>query len=258
MREPSTFEMTPMYYADAAAEYLEWIKKEHPEHFMESDAQATQRQITVNSIEHISVERSDIHVFSEMLVQWRNDQHKLRRVVPDNMVVIAEKRPKASTNFAIELQKARPFFVLEYVSKSNSRKDYQQSYDKYEIELKVPYYLIFYPNEQELTLFKYNKRQGRYRSVHPDDNGHLAIRELDLSMALHENWVRYWWQGNLVPTRTDLQKDNVVLRRDSADKDRLLSVKDRVIDEKDRVIDEKDRRMTEMQAELERLRKSAG
>jgi Uma2 family endonuclease len=63
-----------------------------------------------------------------------------------------------STNFAIPVQPARPFVVFEYVSKSNSRKDYQKSYDKYEIELKVPYYLLFYPDAQELSLYKFNKR----------------------------------------------------------------------------------------------------
>ena len=265
MKEPSAFQMTPMYFADAAEEYLDFIRKEHPEHFMESVAQATQRKITVASLDLVAAERPDVHVYSELLIQWRNEKNKLRRVVPDNMVVIAEKRPKVSTNFAIPIQPARPFVVFEYVSKTNRRKDYQQSYDKYEIELKVPYYLMFYPDAQELSLYEFSRRKGKYVSVHPDDAGHYAIRELDLEVCLLDGWARYWWQGQLLPIPTELQaelvqvrKENVTLRRELGDKDRLISNKDRQLGDQTRQLGDKDRLIADMQAELERLRKSAG
>ena len=272
MKEPSAFQNTALYFAEAAEEYLAFLRKEHPEHFMESVAQATQRKITVASLDLVAAERADVHVYSELLIQWRDAANEMRRVVPDNLVVVAEKRPKVSTNFAIEVQPARPFFVLEYVSESNKRKEYQKSYDKYELELKVPYYLIFHPDEQELSLFKYNKRQGRYRSVHPDDDGRHAIRELDLEMGLLEGWTRFWWNGTLLPITLELQaelvqvrKEVVALRRELTDKERLLGDKDRLIGDKDRLIGDKERQLSDkdrliadMQAELERLRKSAG
>ena len=251
MKEPSPIQMTAIYFADAAEEYLNFLRKKHPEHFMESVAQATQRKITVASLDLVAAERPDVHVYSELLIQWRDKENELRRVVPDNMIVVAEKKPKVSTNFASPIQPARPFFVLEYVSKSNGRKDYQKSYDKYEAELKVPYYLIFYPDAQELSLYKFNKRKGKYLSVHPDDAGHYAIRELDLTVALVDEWARYWWNGKMLPIPTVLQaelhevrEENVTLRRELGDKDRQLTDKDRLI--------------ADMQAELERLRKSAG
>ena len=161
MKKSSTYQNTPMYFADAAGEYLEYIKKEHPEHFMESVAQATQRKITVASLDLVAVERTDVFVYSELLIQWREADNQMRRVVPDNMVVIAARKPVVNTNFAIPFQSAKPFLVMEYVSKSNSRKEYQESYYKYQDELKVPYYLLFYPEAQELTLFKYNKRKRK-------------------------------------------------------------------------------------------------
>ena len=244
MRQPSTFSDTPLYFAEAADEYLEFIKREHPEHFMESVGQATQRKITVASLDLVAAERPDVHVYSELLIQWRDDKNKMRRVVPDNMVVIADRKPTVSTNYAIPIQPAPPFFVMEYVSKTNSRKDYQKSYDKYEIELKVPYYLMFYPDHQELTLYKYNKRKGKYLSVHPDDSGHHAIPELDLTIRLVDRWARFWWKGKLLPITLELQaevirgeKENAALRRQNEENARLIA---------------------EMQAELERLRKSAG
>jgi Uma2 family endonuclease len=237
MKKPSSYRNTPMYFADAAAEYLEYIKREHPEHFMESVGQATQRKITVASLDLVAAERPDVFVYSELLIQWRDEKDKLRRVVPDNMVVIADRKPQVSTNFAIPFQRSRPFFVMEYVSKSNSRKDYQKSFDKYEAELKVPYYLLFYPETQDLTLFKLNKRKSKYGSVHPDEAGGCAIPELDLTIKLLDEWVRFWWKGKLLPITTELQVENTDLRRENADQARLIA---------------------DMQAELERLRKSAG
>ena len=265
MKELSSYQTTPMYFADAAEEYLEFLKEKHPEHFMESVAQATQRKITVASLDLVAAERPDVHVYSELLVQWRDAENEMRRVVPDNMVVVAEKKPKVSTNFAIPIQPARPFVVFEYVSKSNSRKDYQQSYDKYEAELKVPYYLLFYPDAQELSLFKLNKRRGKYISVHPDDAGRYAIRELDLTIALVDEWARYWWKGQLLPIPTELQaelvqvrKENVTLHKVIGDQTRLLGDQTRLLGDQTRLIGDKDRRIADMEAELERLRKSAG
>jgi hypothetical protein len=107
MKRVSAFMNTALYFDDAAEEYLEWIKREHPEHFMESVAQSTQRQITVASLDLVAAERPDVFVYSELLIQWRDAENELRRVVPDNMIVIAEKRPKVDTSFAIPIQPAR-------------------------------------------------------------------------------------------------------------------------------------------------------
>ena len=202
----SAYQMTAPYFAEAASEYLAFLRENHPEHFMESVGQATQRKITVASLDQVASERPDVHVYSELLIQWYNDENKLRRVVPDNMVVIAEKRPKVKTNFAIPVQPARPFAVFEYVSKESNRKEYQGSWDKYERELKVPYYLIFHPDEQELLLFRLNKRRGKYISVHPDDEGRYAIPDLDLGMAVLDGWVRFWWNGELLSVPTELRQ----------------------------------------------------
>jgi Uma2 family endonuclease len=243
--------MTAQDFERAAAEYLAFLKKKHPEHFMESVAQATQRKITVASLDLVAAVRSDLHVYSELLIQWRDAKKKMRRVVPDNMVVVAPDRPVAETNFAIGVETARPFFVLEYVSKTDSRKDYQKSYDKYEAELKVPYYLIFHPEDQELSLYRYNELQSRYRAVHPNGAGRHALPELDLEMGLLDGWVRYWWKGTLLPITLELQAELVQVRKE------VVALR-REITDKDRQLADKDRHIAEMQAELERLRKSAG
>jgi Uma2 family endonuclease len=91
-------------------------------------------------------------VFNELLVQypWRG-QRRPRQVVPDNMVVVCKEPIQAEGSYDTPLQSERPFWVLVYVSKYTKRKDYEEDFTRYEGELKVPYYLLFYPDKQELT-----------------------------------------------------------------------------------------------------------
>lgn len=69
MKKPSAFENTALYFDAAAQEYQEFLEREHPEHFMESVAQSTQRKITVASLDLVAAERADFHVDNELLIQ---------------------------------------------------------------------------------------------------------------------------------------------------------------------------------------------
>jgi hypothetical protein len=160
-------------YAEAAQEYLRSLPLEH---FMEATTQVTQRKITLESLDLVRPEPID-----------------------------------AEGSFDTHFQPAGPFCVLEYVSTSNRRKDYDDNMRKYERELKVPYYLLFYPEAQELTLYHHNKR--KYLTVKPDKQGRLAIPELELEAALLESWVRFWYQDELLPLPADLLRDLEETRR---------------------------------------------
>jgi Uma2 family endonuclease len=168
-------------YYDAAQRYLRSLPLEH---FIEATPQATQRKITLESLDLLEARRPDVHVFNELLVQYPRGKGKpLGQVVPDNMVVVHPKPIKAEGSYDVPLQPARPFWVLEYVSKSNRRKDYDENMRKYEHELKVPYYLLFVPDEQELTLYRYGDR--RYASVKRDSRrlGSLLVQRPTPSLA---------------------------------------------------------------------------
>src|SRR5207237_4889465 len=89
--------------------------------------------------------------------------------------------------------------------------DYEDNFQKYERELKVPYYLVFYPEDQELTLYRHNKR--KYVTVKPNAHGRYPIPELDLELGLLDGWVRFWYQGELLPLPADLQRDLDLTRR---------------------------------------------
>jgi Uma2 family endonuclease len=189
-------------YEEAAQEYLRNLP---PEHFMEATAQARQREITLESLALVKARRSDVHVLNELLLQYPlPDQRKPGQVVPDNMVVLSEAPIRAGTSYNVPLEPVGPFWVLEYVSKNNKRKDYDDNFDKYEQQLKVPYYLIYYPDDQELTLYHHSGR--KYSSVKPNARGRYTIRELELEVGLLDGWVRYWYQGELLPLPADLQR----------------------------------------------------
>ncbi len=220
-------------YEAAAQEYLRSLP---PEHFMESIAQSTQRKITVESLDLVSAQRPEVQVFSELLVQYPlPGQRKPRQVVPDNMVIVWKEPIKAGGSFNLPLQPTRPFWTLEYTSKENRRKDYEDSFQEYEQELKVPYYLLFVPEAEELTLYRH-RRKG-YVSTKPNEHGRYAIPELDLEVALLDGWVRYWYKGALLPLPADLLRE-----RDQANRRAEVA----------------EQEVARLRAELERLRGRRG
>jgi Uma2 family endonuclease len=197
-------------YEEWAREYLRSLPMEH---FMESTGQSKQREITLESLALVKARRSDVHVFNELLVQYPvAGQRRPGQVVPDNMVVISDQPITAEGSFNYPLETARPFWVLEYVSKNNKRKDYDDNFDKYERDLKVPYYLTFYPDDQELTLYRHTGK--KHVSVKPNKHGRLAIPELDLEAALKDGWVRFWYEGKLLPLPADMQRELDEAKRD--------------------------------------------
>lgn len=211
-------------YYEAAQEYL---RKLPLEHFMEATPQATQRKITLESLDLVAARRSDFQVFNELLVQYPlKNKKRPGQVVPDNMVVICDKPIQADGSYDVPLQPVVPFWTLEYVSKSNRRKDYDDNMRKYEHELKVPYYLLFAPDQQEMTLYRHTGK--RYASVLPDANGRCAIKELEIEVGLLDGWVRFWHRGELLPLPGEWQRERDEMKQERAEmKQELAEMKRR-------------------------------
>jgi Uma2 family endonuclease len=189
-------------YDRAAEAYLRALPLEH---FMESTPHAKQREITLESLALVQAQRSDVHVYNELLVQYPLPGGKLGQVVPDNMVVIHIGQIKAKRSYAVPLQPARPFWMLEYVSASNKRKDYQDNMRRYARELKTPYYLLFDPEEGVMTLYRHAR--GRYVAVKANADGRCAVPELEIEVALLDGWVRFWHQGKLLPLPGEMLRE---------------------------------------------------
>ncbi len=218
---PSTLprHLIDLAYDEYAQEYLRSLP---PEHFMESTGQSTQREITGASLALVRARRRGFHFFGELLVQYpRKRRRRPGQVVPDNMIVLTEERIRADGSYNLPLEPCGPFWVLEYVSKSNKRKDYDDNFKKYERELRMPYYLIFYPQTQDLTLYHHNGR--KYVSVQPNENARYAIPEVEIEVAILDGWVRYWYQGELLPLPADMYQQLEQERRRADDLQQRLA-----------------------------------
>src|SRR5438552_1489905 len=237
-------------YEEYAREYLRSLP---PEHFMEAIGQSTQRKITLESLDLLEARRPDVHVVSEMLVQYpRARQRRPGQVVPDNMVVLCDQPLKADSSYNLPLEPARPFWVLEYVSKNNKRKDYEDNFDKYERELQVPYYLVFYPDDQELTLYRHDGK--KYVSVKPNKHGHYPIPKLEMEVGLLDGWVRFWHKGQLLPLPADLERALEEAERRADEEKRRADEEGRRADEAGQRAADLQRRLEEAERELAQLR----
>ncbi len=214
------------------------------DHFMEATPQSTQRAITLASLELVKARRPDLHLFNELLVQYPINAH-VGQVVPDNMVVLTEEEPVARGSYNLPFEPAAPFWVLEYVSPNNPRKDYEDNHKKYERELRVPYYMLFYPEEQDLRLYHHTGLV--YEQVEPNAKGRLAIPELQVEVAIRDGWVRYWYRGKLLPLPAELQHELDEVKA------QLREEKRRADEEKRRADKEKKKREA-AEAEVEQLR----
>lgn len=179
METDQIVEALEAFYEEAEQRYLAALP---PEHFMEATDHATQRKITVESFDVIATARPDIQCFNELLVQYPQPGKKNGQVVTDNFVVVHPEPIKARGSFNTPLQPVKPLLVMEYVSKYNVRKDYEDNYRRYEKELTVPYYLLFYPDGEEMTLFHLGEKKSV--SVKPNAAKRYAIPELELEVAL--------------------------------------------------------------------------
>jgi Uma2 family endonuclease len=209
--------LTAADYDRLAWEYYQTLPAEH---FMESSPHATQREIALESFALLKTRRPDVHFFNELLVQYRH-QGDLGRVVPDNMVVIGAAENPNRSNYAMELEPARPLMMLEWVSSSSEGKDYEESFRKYEQELQTPYCLLFHPERRDLQV--YHLEAGRYIRLEPDSRGRVQVPELELAIGLKDGWVRFWHQGELLEVPAELNERLERLRRKSAKQAREIN-----------------------------------
>ena len=225
-------------YDRAAEDYCRSLPLEH---FMESTYQSTQRKITLESLDLVSAVWPEFQVFSELLILYpltEADLKKPTRVCPDNMVIVHDERIDAVGSFNVPLQPVGPTLILEYVSQGNQRKDYVDNRVRYAHDLKVPFYLLFEPEPQKLTVLQL--KGAKYVTVKPNSDGRLAIPPLELEVALHDSWVRFWFRGELLPLPGEL-----LLERDA---ERLRADREKL-----RADEERTARLT-MEAENARLR----
>lgn len=230
---------TPWTVADydkAADKYLAGLPLEH---FMESVPHAKQRKITLESLDVLSEQHSDVQVFNELLIQYLH-RGKVPQVVPDNMLRVSNDELKTIRSFNVELETDQPLLVLEWVSPKTKEKDYKDSFRKYERELKVPYCLMYYPEEQRLQVWHHDGK--RYQTIEPNATGRHAIPELELEVAIQDGWVRYWHRGKLLRLPGELLHE---LTKLSKERDTLVEKSDKLNAKLDKAEVERDAAVAE-------------
>lgn len=239
--------MTAQDYERAAQAYLTALPMAH---FMESTCQSRQREITSESFDILKTRIPSLQHFGELLMQYEADDGTLVQVVPDNMVILSDEPERARSSFAVRLEKAKPFWVLEYASENNKKKGYEQSFRKYEDVFEVPYCLIFDPEMSDLRLWRYNG-EG-YVRMEPDARGRFRIDELDLELGLLDGWLRYWHRGELLPLPAELQQDRDRLRGELAERNRELRQQADVVQHLKELQAEQADQMTQVMSSLRR------
>jgi Uma2 family endonuclease len=197
-------------YARIASDYCSSLPLEH---FMESTDQSNQRKITLESLDLVSAKWPEFQVFSELLILYPLTDADLKqptRVCPDNVVIVHDEPIIAKGSFNVPLQPVGPTLILEYVSTGNQRKDYVDNRRRYANDLQVPYYLLFEPEAGKLTVFRLSVK--KYVAVKPNAAGRLEIPPLRLEVALLDGWVRFWFDGELLPLPGDLLKERDAAR----------------------------------------------
>ena len=221
--------MTPAVRSDSQLERL-YLRAERrhqrllpPEHYMEATDHSRQREITLESFALVYAMRPDIQCFNELLVLYPKEtgHRRIAGVVPDNMVVVSREPVQAVGSFSIPLQPVGPLLVLEYVSRHNQRKDYEDNLRRYESDLRIPYYLLFYPGKQELTL--YRMAEEKYEAVAANAAGRVAVPELELEAGLLDGWVRYWFRGGLLPLPGEMLQSLSAQKQQLSDQQRQLA-----------------------------------
>ena len=100
-----------------------------------------------------------------------------------------------------------------------------------------------------MTLYRHTGE--RYASVPVNEQGRLALPEMELEMALLDGWVRYWFRGELLPLPGELlstvdelgrQLSEVRRQRDAEQERRIAS----------------EMETARLRAELEALRRRTG
>ena len=165
-----------------------------------------QRRVTQAGLEIVQEHRKDFQVFNNLLVLYPDPtRDDILNLLPDNMVVLHTEKFGPLTSFKVPFLPVRPFWVMEYPSELHRRKDikdYQQCFRRYEQHLQVPYYMIFYPDNAKLTLYRLN-RERRYKAVVRNSEGRLAVSEVGVEVGVVDGRARFWHEGKLLPLETE-------------------------------------------------------
>ncbi len=184
---------------------------------METDWHRAAMNLLIEIITYFWRERKAFYVGGNMFIYFDPDQVKKRNFRgPDFFVVkgVADSERWRDAWILWEEDGLAPNLVIELTSSSTKTEDKGPKKEIYEQILRVPEYICYNPQNQELVGWRL--QAGDYTEVQPDEQGWLWSEELGL-------WIGTWWgeylsrpnrwlrffdtNGNLVLTEAEAQTE---------------------------------------------------
>ncbi|MDI1431882.1 Uma2 family endonuclease [Polyangium sorediatum] len=166
----------------------------------ESSLHAAQLLMLLDSIELYWKDRADFFAAGNLTVYFSPKQLKNEKFNgPDFFVVLGtERRPRKSWTVWHEDGKY-PNVIVEVLSHSTKKLDQGLKKQVYQDVFRTPEYFWFDPETKEFAGFRL--LGGRYEPIPPDSDRRLWSTQLDLSLGVHEDKLRFFTkEGTLVPT----------------------------------------------------------
>lgn len=154
---------------------------------MESDWHRAAMNLLIEIITYFWRHRKDFYVGGNMFIYFDPDQVRKRNFRgPDFFVVkgVADSTRWREAWILWEEDGLAPNLVIELTSSSTEAEDKGPKKEIYEQILRVPEYLCYNPQTEELVGWRL--QAGHYVEIQPNERGWLWTEELEL-------WVGTWW-----------------------------------------------------------------
>lgn len=143
-------------------------------------------------------DRDDYFASGNLTVYYSLDQVKTRDFRGPDFFVVRGVDPRPRRSWTVWEEGGRaPDVIVEVISETTEQNDRGPKKEIYERILRVPEYFIFDPVTEALDGFRLDG--GRYRAIDADPDGRLASEQLELSLGVHGEQLRFFTpEGHLV------------------------------------------------------------
>lgn len=187
--------------------------------------------LLLTSLEWLWREKEDYFATGNLTIYYSPNQKNSEFFRgPDFFVVLGTDRNPERKSWVVWREDGKyPNVIIEILSDSTAKTDREEKKQIYQDTFRTPDYFWFDPDSLEFQGFTLVR--GRYQAIEPNDRGWLWSEQLELSLGIHDEKLRYFTpDGELVLTPTEVlrQAENQALEA----KDRAVQAEDRAVQER--------------------------
>ncbi|UFP96289.1 Uma2 family endonuclease [Gloeobacter morelensis] len=158
---------------------------------MESDRHRTQMEILIQSAQSWFADRQDFYATGNLTIYYSPNQRKSEDFRgPDFFLVLGVERRERRSWIVWHEDGRYPNVIVEILSDSTADVDRGLKKEIYSLTFRTPEYYLFDPNSFELQGF--HLVDGRYESLHPEENGRLWSRQMGVFLGEQESRLRFF------------------------------------------------------------------